>query len=619
MLAVILLVGALTACTSAKKTPPEQVAAQAFLDAFGAGKTADAAAKTSDAAAATTTIGTSLAGLGSGAVGTLKVTTLSGRSKTAATAAYSASWKLPSTTTAWKYDGSLPLVKQGDSWVVTWSPADVFPQLAADSHLEAVRVQPTRADLRDSAGTALFTPTEVVVVGIQPALVTDVNALAATLASVLQVSAADIVASVAAAKPTDFVTVVTLRRPAYDLVKDRIHELPGTVFRSETRLLGPSARFAQPLLGSVGPATKEIIDNSGGRIQVGDQVGLSGLQEAYDKQLGGTAGVDIMSVADADSTKTTKLASVTAPVAGTPVQLTLNGAAQQAADDALTAVPEAASVVAVQPSTGRIVAVANSAAATDNIAMNGQFPAGSTFKIATYTALFTTQPALTPATTTDCPGTTTVDGRVFENEDKFAEGTIPISAAFAYSCNTSAINYGIALPSGALAAAAGQLGIGAKWTLPVDAFSGSIPASATGTEAAAEAIGQGKVLVSPLAMALVAGAAATGKAVTPTLTADQAGTAGPAFPADLTAKLNTLMRATVAESFGTAHALASLPGAVEGKTGTAEFGTDVPPKSHSWMVGTRGDLAFAVFVYGGERSSANAVPIAKAFLTAFPA
>jgi cell division protein FtsI/penicillin-binding protein 2 len=54
---------------------------------------------------------------------------------------------------------------------------------------------------------------------------------------------------------------------------------------------------------------------------------------------------------------------------------------------------------------------------------------------------------------------------------------------------------------------------------------------------------------------------------------------------------------------------------VYGKTGTAEFGTDVPPKSHAWFIGYQGDLAFVVFVDSGEFGGDTAVPIANDFLT----
>jgi cell division protein FtsI/penicillin-binding protein 2 len=609
----------LSACTSGTKTPPEQRVAEQFLAALNGKNVAGAAALTTNAAAASTTLTASLKGLGDDARPGLAFASLSDRTTTSATAIYNASWQLAGAATPWTYQGALPMTKNGKTWLVSWSPSVLFDSLPDGQHLVTERVQPERADLLDGGGVPLFTKTPVVIVGIEPANVTNLNTLAATLAQVLGVSAADIISSAKAAQPHDFVTVITLRQPAYEAVRAQIHDLPGTVFRTDTQLLGPTAQWAQPLLGQVGAATKEIIDGSGGRIVAGDQTGLSGLQLAYDKQLSGTPGLNVYAAKDTDDSPTGKLATVAAPKPGTDVRLSLNRTAQSAAQNALANVSLPAAIVALQPSTGRILAVANSANAPGNIALTGQYPAGSTFKIITYSALFTARPVLTPQTTTGCPGTVTVDGRTFTNENSFDEGTIPISSAFAYSCNTSAINFNDSLPDTALATAAAKLGLGAKWNLPVDAFAGSIPATASGTEKAAEAIGQGQVLVSPLLMASIAGAAATGRLAGPSLAATAAPQIGSPYPTDVTSKMNTLMRAVVDEPFGTGHQLADLPGDVEGKTGTAEFGNDVPPRSHSWMVGVRGDLAFAVFVYGGERSTTTAVPLTEAFLAAVPA
>jgi cell division protein FtsI/penicillin-binding protein 2 len=112
---------------------------------------------------------------------------------------------------------------------------------------------------------------------------------------------------------------------------------------------------------------------------------------------------------------------------------------------------------------------------------------------------------------------------------------------------------------------------------------------------------------------------AKGGPVTPALLAGRpaapAGGGSPAGPpAAVLPALRDMMRAVVTE--GTATALADLPGGpVAGKTGTAEYGSGTPPRSHAWFIGYRGDLAFAVFVQNGQSSGRTAVPIAKTFLT----
>jgi cell division protein FtsI/penicillin-binding protein 2 len=53
-----------------------------------------------------------------------------------------------------------------------------------------------------------------------------------------------------------------------------------------------------------------------------------------------------------------------------------------------------------------------------------------------------------------------------------------------------------------------------------------------------------------------------------------------------------------------------------GKTGTAEFGNDDPPRTHAWFIGFSDDLAFAVLVEGGGVGGRVAAPLAGRFLAA---
>ena len=62
--------------------------------------------------------------------------------------------------------------------------------------------------------------------------------------------------------------------------------------------LAPTRAFGQPLLGTVGEATAEVVEASDGAVRPGDPVGLSGLQARYDEQLRGTPGVEVLAVDD---------------------------------------------------------------------------------------------------------------------------------------------------------------------------------------------------------------------------------------------------------------------------------------------------------------------------------
>ena len=512
-LAALLVLAGLTACSHSGSGARGDVtaAAQKYLDALGRADAGGAAGATTDPGAAESAIAATLVGLGDGARAEFAVTSVSHVSKTAADVAYRVSWRLPGVAAPWTYSASLPVSRSsasGQPWLVSWRAQDVQPNLTDGTHLVVVRTQPPRAALEDDAGAALFTPTPVVDVTLVPGQITDLPGEAATLAGALGLSVADIIAVAQATPAGGSTTLITLRQPDYEQVKAKIHELPGVQFPTRTALLGPTRAFAQPLLGTVGPATKEIIDGSKGTIVAGDSVGLSGLQRAYDARLRGVAGVAIYAATADPNATPVKISQVSEPKPGTPIRLTLNRTDQTAAESALAGVTLPAAIVITQPSTGKVLAVANSAAASPmgDIAIDGQFPPGSVFKIATYTAAFTADPTRNPNTTAPCPGTTTVNGQTVRNENNFIKGSVSFASAFAFSCNTTAATIGLTLPPGALVNAAKSLGLGQDWSsFPVEAFSGSLPEPATPNELAADAYGQGKVLVSPLLMAEIAG------------------------------------------------------------------------------------------------------------------
>ena len=615
--ALLLTVPVLGACSGGSEDDVRD-AARTFLDAWAGGDTAAAARATTDPDVATALLEQTAADLPEAALSAElgEVAVEDGR----ATVGWTATWDLAAAP-GWSYEATLRLEEGEDDWRVVAEPTAVHPELGEGQHLRLTRSLPDRAAITDAAGAPLFTPTEVVNVGVDPALATDLPSLAAGLSAATGIAAEKIGADVQAAPAGQFVPVITLRRPDFEAIRARVFDLPGAVFPTGTRLLAPSPRFAAALLGRVGAATAEVIEESqedgSPRYAAGDQVGLSGLQRAFQEQLSGTPGftVSVVSTDEGTADEGLEIAAVE-PRRGTPLQTPLVPALQNAADAAVAGQPLPAHLVVVRPGTGEILAVSSNEAADAGNALTGQFPPGSSMKTMTATALLSTG-TLTPDTPVACPGTTVVDGREFENEDRFDLGTVPFREAFARSCNTTFIEQALALPGGALAEAASSYGVGADWELPVGIFSGSVPADSTGTTRAADAIGQGEVLISPAQLALVAAGIASGTPAAPVevVGAEPAGPA-PAGPGPAVLDtLRPLMRQVVLS--GTATALADR-GDVHGKTGTAEYGSNTPPDAHGWfmgyqLAGPQGDIAFAVLVEGGQSSSV-AVGVTDAFL-----
>ncbi|NUR85480.1 MAG: cell division protein FtsI, partial [Nonomuraea sp.] len=121
----------------------------------------------------------------------------------------------------------------------------------------------------------------------------------------------------------------------------------------------------------------------------------------------------------------------------------------------------------------------------------------------------------------------------------------------------------------------------------------------------------------PLNMASVAAAIASGAWIPPRIVAKELAADDRPRPLerDVVAALRKLMPAVVTD--GTAHAV-RFPAGTAGKTGTAEYGSGREPPAHSWFIGYKGDVAFAVIVEGGGAGSAVAAPVAARFLDALP-
>ncbi|MFP5334074.1 MAG: penicillin-binding transpeptidase domain-containing protein [Actinomycetes bacterium] len=588
-------------------------AAQAVADAWAAGDLTGAPVA-GDAAAVQAAYDEVVAGLG-GVAPTVEVGAVQ-RTDDVASTELTVTWPFGD---GWTYTTPLELTGDleagdGGTWAAAFDATTVHPDLAEGDRLTAQRVRAERAEILGRGGTPIVTSQPVVDVGVQPSRVEDVAALTAALAEALEVDGPALAERIAAASPEAFVPVITLRRADYDAVSAQIQPLAGTVFRESQLPLAPTREFARALLGTVGPVTAEIVEASGGRLAAGDVAGVSGLQRQYDERLGGTAGV---TVARVRGEETTELFTVE-PVPGEPVQMTLDVAVQQAADAALATATGGngnAALVAVDVPSGEVLAVANTPVSGANRALTGQYPPGSTFKTVSTLALLGT--GLTPDQVVPCPPTATVDGRSFRNFEGNAAGDVPFRVDFAESCNTAFVALSQGLEPGALTEAAASVGIGVDWQVGVDAFTGSVPTEEGATELAAATIGQGRVLASPLAMAQAAATFARGSWVAPSLVTRPAPEAAPAqAPAadpERLATVSDLMR-EVATS-GTASALADAPGQpVHAKTGTAEYGTEDPPRTHAWTIGFSGDVAFAVLVEDGASGGAVAVPVAEAFL-----
>jgi hypothetical protein len=288
-----------------------------------------------------------------------------------------------------------------------------------------------------------------------------------------------------------------------------------------------------------------------------------------------------------------------------PVRTTLDRRLQEAADRAVGT--STAALVAVRPSTGEVLAVADRLEEPRGAFMSLN-PPGSTFKVITGAALL--DDGMSPGTPVDCPSVAVAAQRTIHNDADFALGRVPLARAFAESCNTTFATLGVAAGEHRLSAAARAFGFGSHFDPGVPAYAADFPPDAAGNALAEAAIGQGKVQATTLDMAMVAAAVADGTFRPPRLVRAPHAKGGTPLPERTTEALRTMMSDVVTQ--GTA-ARAGLPPGTHGKTGTAEY--DDKGHTHAWFIGYRHDVAVAVFVEHGGEGGRVAAPIAAQFLS----
>jgi cell division protein FtsI/penicillin-binding protein 2 len=590
ILVAITLLLTLTSCGLFEDDPPApDDAAREFLATFAGGDTATASNQTDSAESARKLMDKVRGNLKPASVNAeLQQVKTSGNT---AKATFNATWDL-GRNRRWTYSGELELRNENDKWRVHWAPSVIHPKLAEQQSITVQDLTPTFAPVLDRDGEVLLESDQVVSVLLDRQKAVDLPTVAGKLAQALggidgTITQQAIIDGATKTPDGQPYQVVALRDGDYQQVKPLIYELAGVRFTSGPRLLATDKKFAPQL--------------------------VPGIRKVVEDQVAGKSGWKVVTVDLAGAEVEELYAKAAEPAQA--ITATLSKKTQNAAQAAIASVPTAAMIVAIQPSTGELLAVAQNPPADKEgaIALSGRYPPGSTFKIATATAALESG-KVNADTMVGCPATTTIDGRVIPNSGQFDKGTIPLRSAFAFSCNTTFATLAVDMAPDTLTNTARKLGIGVDFVIPgITTVTGTVPPATGKVERASDGFGQGKVVASPFGLALAVSTVATGSLPKPVLvrgTETKADNTPEPVPGATLDAVRGMMRQVVTE--GTAKPLLGF-GEVFGKTGTAQFGDGT--HSHGWFAGYRGDLAFAVLIVDAGESS-KAVQATARFLGA---
>ncbi|MEV0060186.1 penicillin-binding transpeptidase domain-containing protein [Nocardia sp. NPDC050718] len=584
--AVAALAVAATACSAGPQGPVP--AADAFAEAFADHDLAAAAELTTAPEKATAALTSAWQAL---QAEKLEIRTGDARvSGDTATVDYTYAWTLPKGR-QWTYTGELQMGRTGGRWLVRWTSADIHPKLGDTQTLELRTAQAPRARVNESAGSDVLVPGKVSRVRFDVAAATEpdrvAGALAAALSRIDPVAYTPQTILAAARGAGGAATVILLTEYEADTIGGELIGLPGVTLTQEWDMVPTDRKFAPDLLTQVRKTVIAEVDGKAGWSVVTRNANGADLDVLHE------------------------VAAQPAP----SFALSIDRFVQNSAQHAVDLRTEQTMMVVLRPSTGAILAVAqNKAADRDGpVATSGQYPPGSIFKTVTASAAMAAGIA-TPETVLPCPSRTTIGERTIPNYNLFSVGDVPMATAYERSCNTTFARLASRLDGTALTDAAARLGIGQEYAVEgLPTMSGSVPPAEELVQRAEDGIGQGRVVVSPFGMAVMAATVAQGAAPVPYLIAGRPTRIDgdrPAIEANVVDGLRTMMRMVV--TGGTAERIRD-QGEVYGKTGEAE----VDGGSHSWFVGYRGDMAFATLLVKGG-SSDNAVAVTRDMFAALP-
>lgn len=438
---------------------------------------------------------------------------------------------------------------------------------------------------------------------------------------------------------------------------------PGVDLIVEAQRFYPFGSFASHIMGYIGQMDQKEWAQAGreGRsYRIDSRVGKTGIEKMFERELRGIDGGLYLEVDVRGRLKRILQNETWYP--GSDAYLTLDAQVQKAAEEGLkSSLSKKGAVVALNPQNGEILALAsvpdfdpNLFVSADedrggsllksipefNLAVQGTFPPGSTFKIITSAALLETG-RVSPQERFFCPGYYDAGNRVFKCWEKKGHGQMDFLSALAHSCDVYFYNAGIRTSSANIEKfeKAFRLGVPTGISLPGEK-KGNLFGPADRARKRTYwfigdtlnlAIGQGELLVTPIQMAQVASAVANrgtfwiphyvDRIVSPEgqillqKKPEIAGTVS--LKPETWNLLREGLKRVVLEGTGQAAQIKGVD--VFGKTGTAQ---NPNGEDHAWFVcfaempGQPSEIAVAVLVQYGKHGASSAAPVAKMVIEA---
>jgi penicillin-binding protein 2 len=555
-----------------------------------------------------------------------------------------------------------------DFWYLQGVHGEEYAGLAENNRLRRIPLAPTRGEIFDRNDEIIASTRPSLDLVLRREGRRDLRPQLERLAPILGVPAQSLYGSLESIRGRPLFEPLVVREDVklaeLARIEVRREDFPSAEVRQHERRHYPERGLVAHAVGYVGEVSESQLsaDGEAAALERGDIVGKSGIERAYDDPLRGVRGWMVVSV-NSVGRQVGEARVLKEPGHGSPVRVTLDLRLQRALLAALG--DETGAGVFLDPHTGEVLAMVSTPVFDPNLFADGIshdawealssdperrlhdraiasfYAPGSTFKVLMAIAGLESG-AITPHERVFCNGSTVIYGRTRLCWKKGGHGWVDVEQALAHSCNVFFYKLGQALGIEAIHDFGQRFGLGAPSGVDIPGEEpGILPSDEWKRAAQGEpwypgdtisvAIGQGLLAVTPIQMARMMSAVATGgRLPTPHLMRDREVVSREVAISERT--LDIVRGAlSLAVEEGTGRRATRGRFTVAGKTGTAQvfkhsagIDADRLPKEerdHAWFVGyapaDRPRVAFAVVVEHGGHGGTLAAPIARAVLEAF--
>lgn len=547
-----------------------------------------------------------------------------------------------------------------------------YAEISRENRVREIVIKAPRGKIMDKFGTVLVKNTPSVDLVIIPSDLPDGLAerqkIAAILADILSLDKKELIGAIESQDKNSLKPVLIKENISNDqalIISEKTSGLGGVLLDKTATRNYEESIILSAIIGYDGKVTRKELEDNPDYLMT-DYIGKTGIEKSYEKNLRGVHGAKQVEVDSLGNIK--KNLGVINPVAGDDLTLNIDEGLQKKLFDSLSSVLEnsgtkTAAAVAIDPRNGGVLAmvslpaydnslfargitseeyqniISNKDLPLFNRVISGEYPPGSTLKPAVAVAALS-EGTINAGTTVGCSGGISIGSWHF-GDWKTHGGGIDVRKAIAESCDVFFYSVGggyggiSALGMDRMKKYETMFGFGSLTGIDMLGESpGFIPDEDWKKNKIKEkwyigdsyhaSIGQGYITTTPLQLASYTAAIANGGTLySPKVVGKirKSDGAEDVFWSQIIRKnfvskdileiVRQGMRQTV-ES-GTAQSLNSLPVAVAGKTGTAQFGTE--DKTHAWFISfapyDNPEIAMVVLVEGGGEGHSSAVPVTR--------